>query len=245
MLKSKMFRFACAFLLLAAARFVTVQPFARSGRDVTNRVSGICESASLGTITSLPPSTINFVHIPKTGGTTIENVFKETWNISVGRHGITYETDRSECNTWHRPPMRKVPRSFVVVREPLERLESEFKWGHKFYKDYQRFPLSLEGFESWIQFTLARAKYEPEITDCHFLPQWTYARRVESIVRFECVDVLLSALSRTYDSHKTSVIANVAQAHTAWAVRASTRTRELTREFFQDDYRHLQEYFTK
>lgn len=71
-----------------------------------------------------------FLHVPKTGGTTIESALGAV-GIAVGYcHNRPYEprTKFRAFEPWHTPPARVVPNSWAIVRNPYERAQSEFLW---------------------------------------------------------------------------------------------------------------------
>lgn len=123
-----------------------------------------------------------FVHIPKTGGTSIEDSLKQK-DIEVGRYlnysQYPYKVADVACSPWHKPPVDFVKNSFTVVREPFSRLESEFKWclmeGADWCKNVKD---DLNGYQKWIVHILKKAKVKYEIGDCHLIPQWHFARWV-------------------------------------------------------------------
>ena len=123
-----------------------------SGTSISiDRVS--CQSVEK--LRQLSREGINFIHIPKTGGTSIEDLFHLRWNISVGRFGTNYSVYPLKCSVWHCPPSTKVSNSFALVRDPVERLESEFWWGHSFFPDSKNFSKSELGFNKWAEYVLS------------------------------------------------------------------------------------------
>jgi hypothetical protein len=71
-----------------------------------------------------------FVHIPKTGGTTIESVLGHA-GIRVGychNWDLSYKLRESFIGweRWHTPAKGTIPNSWAIVRDPYKRAESEF-----------------------------------------------------------------------------------------------------------------------
>jgi hypothetical protein len=123
-----------------------------------------------------------FVHIPKTGGTSIENALLQQ-DVKVGKYldhsQHSYKVAHVHCSRWHIPPVAVVENSFTVVREPFSRLESEFKYCRRIRLDYcQNTNDDLNGYQDWIVNTLEKARKRYNIGDCHLIPQWHYARWV-------------------------------------------------------------------
>lgn len=160
-------------------------------------------TASSGTRTRAPV----FIHIPKTGGTTVE--------MSAAAHGVMLGMCASEnppaiaefssCSRWHQPPLTPqatvIPDSFCIVRNPFARLLSEYNYN---YRD----AAMCEGFETWTNESVnallgnkmlkclqanpdAAACKEgdfgppPSFLDCHLLPQTLYTSSCETVLAYE------------------------------------------------------------
>ncbi|EWM20269.1 Sulfotransferase [Nannochloropsis gaditana] len=132
-----------------------------------------------------------FIHIPKTGGSSIETALSHR-GIYVGRQAFSAKDDRSQrkypikqghCSEWHSLPLEHIDSSITVVRDPVDRLLSEFCW-ERGLKSH-RADLSCEGLSDWILHALSNIIADTnEKYDCHFIPQWEFAQWVDSIIPF-------------------------------------------------------------
>ena len=70
---------------------------------------------------------LKFIHITKNAGTSIENIAFEK-NINWGRYDTEYKLKTNQRNSWWHKVINKSPKYdwFLVVRNPYERLISEF-----------------------------------------------------------------------------------------------------------------------
>ena len=132
----------------------------------------------LNTTDSLPI----FVHIPKTGGTSIEESLLQR-GVKGGKHldysKHPYKVADVPCVPWHKPPVAFVKNSFAVVREPFSRLESEFEYCLRHSFEWcKNVSDDLNGYQNWIVDILEKYKEKYGIADCHLIPQWHYARWV-------------------------------------------------------------------
>ena len=118
-----------------------------------------------------------FVHIPRTGGTTVEDLyydhdaqagfcqyaFQETMNYAVD------DAVPWACVPWHTPPKEKIPDSFAVFRSPYSRLASE--WARA---EPDTDPSDCERFSRWLKKKLRKMSASPLyacVADASFTPQ--------------------------------------------------------------------------
>lgn len=141
-------------------------------------------------------TTLLYVHIPKTGGTSIEAAAK-AYGIKWGRHDARFKhsqhTDAVRglprlCRTaWHEPFQFHVSerpqnvQTFCVIRPAAERLVSEYNYriklqhGHTAANDQSTGCPTPQDLERWILVALdeyAKSKYA---FDCHLLSSSAYA----------------------------------------------------------------------
>lgn len=134
-----------------------------------------------------------FLHIPKTGGTTIENWLNSTnkfktqlffgrplEDVKVTPQHFGYDTVSKLIGDFEESEIFK----FAIVRDPYERLVSEFfyrvKLGHlKLGRCPERF------FSCWVVDTLKNAKNNPHLLDNHIRPQSYFTSSDVSIYKFE------------------------------------------------------------
>mmetsp|Transcript_75174 Transcript_75174/g.156640 ORF Transcript_75174/g.156640 Transcript_75174/m.156640 type:complete len:443 (-) Transcript_75174:64-1392(-) len=120
-----------------------------------------------------------FVHVPKTGGTSIEQVLsKDKLNTKIwGGKWCLY----------HTPPENHVRDSWGILRKVLSRLRSEFCWVRiretfQTYKPYgatEVWPYTCEMYNNYVVAALTRYKEDPIWADCHMIPQWCYFSQMD------------------------------------------------------------------
>lgn len=137
-----------------------------------------------------------FVHVPKNAGTAIEDAFLHH-GMKIGRYAFDY-SDKApyaiediSCSSHHVPPKKHVHGGFVVVRDPLDRLVSEFCWAIRF-DWFRRYNLlyglpeaeySCKTLNGWLEVVLdLYEKQGQEVQDCHLIPQWRYASKVDNVL---------------------------------------------------------------
>jgi hypothetical protein len=130
---------------------------------------------------------ILFVHIPKTGGTSVES-----WMSSISPLRL--------YNPIPTPGLRLTPQHlrmtdieamfgadyfdfvFAIVRDPYKRIESEFKMRTERSADV----ITQKGrFNTWLDRVQNMAKTDPFFLDGHLIPQWEYVTENCAIYRFE------------------------------------------------------------
>jgi hypothetical protein len=133
-------------------------------------------------------SKLIFIHIPKTAGTTIYELAKEkgfNWR---------YTSSSCRCSKWHMPPTRKhnlnIP-MFCVVRNPYTRIISQYK--------YKNNKTSIDGLNKYIKSRIRALKANKYIEDCHWIPQYEYAKHCDHVLAFENLESEFNSLMNKYD----------------------------------------------
>ena len=125
-----------------------------------------------------------FVHIPKTGGTSIETMLRSMGGIEAMRHGRIMPGMPCTPQHFHAElleplfPPGFADLSFAIVRNPFDRLVSEYRMrvlGRG--RD--------EGFDDWVDRSFARHAKDPFASDNHFRPQHEFIFRGVRVYRYE------------------------------------------------------------
>jgi len=150
-------------------------------------------------------SDLHFMHIPKTGGTSIEEAGRDA-GFFWGRYDSGWRRRRGRkrhaCNPWHAPQGVERAPSFCVLREPGARLAAQYR--HEV--DAEAY-CDVGAFETWAASALRRARRIDGYGDCHFLQQTDYARYCDHALRFSRVADDLAAVLACYgfDASKLAV----------------------------------------
>ncbi|WP_062305611.1 sulfotransferase family 2 domain-containing protein [Demequina subtropica] len=198
-------------------------------------------------------TSVLFLHIPKTGGTSIERAFEAAgWNTELrdGRSGKANPNwvRRVSPQHFHTEVLEswlmfeRFDAIFTVVRDPLRRFVSDFIWSMRNDKTVDT---SAAALEVWAEKTLRRAIANPWVLDNHMRPQVEYLHPLAHVHKFE--DGLGTAMERLraatgFDvptdikhSLESSKIANVRSAD----IEISDRVKQLVSNFYREDYRVL------
>ena len=147
-------------------------------------------------------SNIFFIHIPKNAGSTINKHFKDNYKIYVGKYFFLknykkYKNIKKKygISTYHIPPSYFEKDNnpydnkelFCVVRNPYDRMVSEFKFYNKFYKKNHN--PSKENLNKFIKKLPKLIQGKKIKYDGHLLPQYKYLEntniKYENILKFE------------------------------------------------------------
>lgn len=131
-----------------------------------------------------------FIHIPKAGGTFIENYLEQS-NQKLGRLDTRYPDTgtKIECSQWHVPPKYKSSldfrelKPFTVIRHPVSRIISEYCYQKTYLKD----KISYSTINDFVMKELHDGNFK---YDCHLTPQVDYVHdqfgnECETFLRFE------------------------------------------------------------
>lgn len=135
-----------------------------------------------------------FIHVPKTGGTSVERALSTLAPMSLhgqGDKGLRIRADKGQS----RPvPMQHlhgrlleaifapqfIDYAFMIVRDPVERMISEYKHSRALDRVETRW-----GFSSWLRLSLRVARAMPEFRNNHFRPQSEFACFGARVFHFE------------------------------------------------------------
>ena len=160
---------------------------------------------------------VSFLHIPKNAGTYIEKVGKEN-GYEWGIYNKTTQKEKSNinCTHWHVPPkyMKGVGKdyyknssTFCVLRNPYERIISEFKYINRGNKEN----VTKENLNKYIHKLPEIIKKNKFSQDCHLLPQYEYIyddygnRICDHILDFDNLGRDINALNSYYKLGLTKI----------------------------------------
>lgn len=117
-----------------------------------------------------------FVHIPKTGGTSIEAFFKsDGWEMSFfDPGGVSSLNHLLKCSPQHLHRellcdlffLEKFDYIFTVVRNPIERIRSEYTWRKMHGLDLKNLSIN-----DWIKYAFSEYSLNNYVFDNHIRPQ--------------------------------------------------------------------------
>lgn len=136
-----------------------------------------------------------YIHIPKTGGTFIENSFEKS-NVLIGRFDKRIPEGKEQrllCNEYHTPPKFfptidfRLLEPFTVIRHPISRLISEFNYLKTFEKPKKKYDFKCTDINQFVEENLQTGNYK---YDCHLIPQVDfvvdqYGNECQTFLRFE------------------------------------------------------------
>lgn len=153
-----------------------------------------------------------FIHIPKTGGTSIEFMFGLRNHKSLfisGKRPIDIDGVKfSPQHLSHSEIIKRVPESkdwfsFTIVRNPYTRLLSEYISSHKAHtkKDFNKFDESR--FNNWIDNVLIKYDDDHKMSQSFFIDI-----PVDLIIRFEKFEEGIEILNQRINTCKSLIYKN-------------------------------------
>ena len=135
-----------------------------------------------------------FIHVPKTGGTTVETFLSRHAGIGMHNQGIgllkpcreSALTRSLSLQHFHAALLKAMfapdffDYAFMIVRDPLERLKSEYRHSAAFGR-----PDARLRFAAWAPLMLGLARFSPGLRNNHFRPQTQFTCFNAEIFRFE------------------------------------------------------------
>jgi hypothetical protein len=180
---------------------------------------------------------ILFVHIPKTGGSTVEDVLRASGAKQALKAPKSVGFSHSTPQHMHWEVTRRwIPRhfynySFAIVRNPFARLASEYRWREKFAKSPR------PSFDRWVELQFRKYVDDPFILDNHIRPQHEFVGERVQVFRLEngLDKPLRACLTRLGLPAKPESIPRANQSKSD-TIGASPATIERIAEFYADDF---------
>lgn len=193
-----------------------------------------------------------FIHIPKTGGSSIERAFADVGYDTLykdGRVGPTSWNDIRRCTPqhMHREMLETLFRIerfdgiFAVVRDPMARIKSEYLWRHR----QDDFSISGRAVEEWVAKSLSKYRKHPFIFDNHIRPQADFLVQGTEVFRFEDgLDTMAATLNKKWDLGLPDKLPRVregssATKHSSKDVEVTPKAERLVRDFYKADYKRF------
>lgn len=128
-----------------------------------------------------------FIHVPKTGGSAIERLFSEHGTVAFERSDDRALDTPCIPRHYHGEPLSRLFSQemfdyvFMVVRDPVDRIISDYRYYVKRKKREKRPP----NFSFWLRYRLWRARRNPWYMDNHFRPQHEFECLDATVFRYE------------------------------------------------------------
>jgi hypothetical protein len=142
-----------------------------------------------------------FIHVPKTGGSAVEQHFARFGTVYFERTRDRALRARCIARHYHGAPLSDLfpagtfDGAFMVVRHPVARVLSDFGYYVK-RKGLERKP---PRFSWWLRYRLWRARRNPYFMDNHFRPQHEFECHGARVFRYEDgLDTCLAELIDTF-----------------------------------------------
>jgi len=180
-----------------------------------------------------------YIHIPKAGGTSVKSLIKQKTEF-IGTSSTSLDFPVTPQH-FHRDLLTQVgydtiaESSFTIVREPLERLISEYKYRKKNSKLIRLF---LD-FDSFVCFILMQYKKNSYVLDNHIRPQTEFFFVDTNVFKLE--DGLPNILSLISSAHDMNTIDTIRHENRSKdeQVCMNMVTFNKILHFYADDYKKL------
>lgn len=189
-----------------------------------------------------------YVHVPKTGGTSIELAFRKAGWVETYREPRHAENQYTRCSPQHMHArqladtfwLKKFHGIFMTVREPIARFRSEYLMRHDRRKS---FPVDAASVEEWAFNQFERQRRNPYHLDNHLRPQSEFLVPRARVYKLEDgLDTMLKDINETFEIDGPSEAPRVKEGGTAHAVSSrdieiSDRLRDELHVRYASDYR--------
>ncbi|WP_282063789.1 sulfotransferase family 2 domain-containing protein [Roseobacter litoralis] len=131
-----------------------------------------------------------FAHVPKVGGSSVVDYLTRRFGGPLAMNGSEFYKTKTKADMIMAPSHitaktaaimlpRDIDHSFTVVREPLSRILSQYR----FQIGVSR--MSQFGFSTWLRIVLSAARRDPRVYDNHIRPQSDMVPDQSMVFKFE------------------------------------------------------------
>jgi hypothetical protein len=185
---------------------------------------------------------ILFVHIPKTGGASIEHFFRKSGKVSMFDGRVANPDFRCPPQHFHLALLKQlVPFdmfdcTFTVVRNPFKRLASEYRMRnrHRFLNGQD-----IPDFEAWVADIFGKYAEDPWVANNHIRPQTEFVDDTVRVFRFE--DGLVPIVENVCRDLSLEVPPDMTLPHRQKSVdipvALSARSTRMVLDFYEKDFR--------
>jgi Sulfotransferase family len=188
---------------------------------------------------------ILFIHVPKTGGTTVETCLSEHAPPSLHSQGVKLLKPGNNSLAGQALPLQHFHAkllqgmfapgffdyAFMIVRDPLERLKSEYRYCRKLGRADSMLPFGL-----WVDLMLRLAAVTPGMRSNHYRPQADFLCFDAEIFRFEDgIDKILGTVSERAGLAAPSSVPHMRRSDPV-PIDAGPRWQAKVRQFYAADY---------
>jgi hypothetical protein len=203
-----------------------------------------------------------FVHIPKTGGTSIEKYLAKQGSLALVQHDTR---GWARCTLQHLQREiadQLVPRGFyddgfTVVRDPMQRLISEYRMRVALHEHvplrglmksmsrlggFARRFMPYPDFNRWVRRVFERYQTDPYIFDNHIRPQVEFIHPEHHVFIFENGLEQVFRWLATRSGTNNIEVPHERKSNSSIPIHASSATKNAIRNFYRDDYEMLRAF---
>lgn len=193
---------------------------------------------------------ILFVHVPKTGGSSIDTVFRAggyEMHFVDGQVGQGTINHLRRCTPQHMHgamlrqtfKLNRFDLIFMIVRDPIARFRSEYLWRNRTKK---HIPVHAAAVQQWAQKSFAKFDTDSYTYDNHLRPQADFLVPGARVYRFEDgMDSIVADLIASHGLDLTPEVPRLREGTTNTGVSSrdvmlSPETEKRIKQFYRRDY---------
>ncbi|CAH7428144.1 hypothetical protein VCHA48O428_90027 [Vibrio chagasii] len=182
---------------------------------------------------------ILFSHIPKNGGTSVENALKNNYEMTLYNHDSSYFINGvSPQHIEYRVlskiiPTKMIEKSFAVVRNPVNRIVSEYKYT---VERNRRIKLLFD-INEFVSFSIKKSQGNRKFQDNHIRPQVDFVFDGMSIYKLETdMGSLSNDLKSKFDFYFASEIPHSNKSTHKVDEELSDASLKVISEYYKEDF---------